>query len=137
MYLYSVLFLYLICRNLKRHYYLNHIIFIICMLMLNKKWKEPIHLYRVLLWCLWCKLLFLLSSSSSSSSSSSPSLVLLHSRLQTPTGRVGRQKPEGHSREDSPVKKEKTFRKKRKQQMSLRDVIKRNHFIFMIFIYWS
>ena len=32
--------------------------------------------------------------------------LLLHSRLQTPTGRARCQKPEGPSREDSPVRKE-------------------------------
>ena len=39
-------------------------------------------------------------------------LLLLHSRLQTLTGRAKSQKPEGPSREDSPVRKEKTSERK-------------------------
>ena len=38
--------------------------------------------------------------------------LLLHSRLQTPTGRARCQKPEGPSREDSPVRKEKILERK-------------------------
>ena len=39
-------------------------------------------------------------------------LLLLHSRLQTPTGRARCQKPKGPSREDSPVRKEKILERK-------------------------
>ena len=39
-------------------------------------------------------------------------LLLLHSRLQAPTGRAKSQKPEGPSREDSPVRKEKISERK-------------------------
>ena len=39
-------------------------------------------------------------------------LLLLHSKLQTPTGRARCQKPEGPSREDSPVRKEKILERK-------------------------
>ena len=39
-------------------------------------------------------------------------LLLLHSRLQAPTGRAKSQKPEGLSREDSPVRKEKISERK-------------------------
>ena len=41
-------------------------------------------------------------------------LLLLHSRLQTPTGRARCQKPKGPSREDSPVRKEKILDRKKK-----------------------
>ena len=40
-------------------------------------------------------------------------LLLLHSRLQTPTGRARCQKPKGPSREDSPVRKEKILERKK------------------------
>ena len=40
-------------------------------------------------------------------------LLLLHSRLQTPTGRARCQKPKGPSREDSPVRKEKILDRKK------------------------
>ena len=44
------------------------------------------------------------------------SQLLLHSRLQTPTGKARRQKTEGSSREDSPVWKEKTLERKEKRK---------------------
>ena len=42
--------------------------------------------------------------------------LLLHSKLQTQTGSARSQKPEGPSGEDSPVRKEESFRKERKQR---------------------